>query len=133
TAPGVCSQIVAFAPVASDNCPGTVVSCSPTNGSTFAKGTNAVTCTATDASGNTANCSFNVVVEDHEPPVPNCPAGLVFTTDGGQCNKTNVTYTVTVNDNCPGASVVCDPASGSTFAKGQSTVSCTATDASGNT
>src|SRR5438552_17683338 len=37
-----------------------------------------------------------------------------------------VTYTnPTGSDNCPGTTVVCSPASGSQFAKGTNTVSCT--------
>jgi hypothetical protein len=38
-----------------------------------------------------------------------------------------------VTDNCPGASAVCTPPSGSSFPLGVTTVSCTATDGSGNT
>ncbi|MEW6127481.1 MAG: HYR domain-containing protein, partial [Acidobacteriota bacterium] len=38
-----------------------------------------------------------------------------------------------VSDNCPGESVVCVPPSGSCFGLGVTTVSCTATDGSGNT
>lgn len=36
--------------------------CNPPSGSSFAVGVNPVTCTATDISGNTLNCSFNVIV-----------------------------------------------------------------------
>ncbi len=50
------------APAATDNCPGVTASCSPASGSTFPVGTTTVTCTATDASGNTATCSFTVTV-----------------------------------------------------------------------
>jgi hypothetical protein len=49
-------------PVASDNCPGVTVTCTPPSGSTFNVGTNTVNCTATDASGNTASCSFTISV-----------------------------------------------------------------------
>lgn len=53
---------VAFAmPVATDNCPGPVtVSCEPASGSFFPQGTTTVTCTATDALGASAACSFAV-------------------------------------------------------------------------
>src|SRR5213076_1135658 len=60
-------------------------------------------------------------------------ANLSLNTDAGQCSRSNVTYSATVTDNCPGASVICTPASGSTFAKGINTVTCIATDAAGNT
>jgi hypothetical protein len=49
-------------PQATDNNPGVTVSCSPPSGSSFSVGTTTVTCTATDAAGNTATCSFNVDV-----------------------------------------------------------------------
>src|SRR5262249_25076981 len=38
-----------------------------------------------------------------------------------------------VTDDCPGATVVCSPPSGSVFALGTTTVSCTATDSGGAT
>lgn len=54
---------VTFAPTAFDECPGTVtVGCTPASGFCFPLGTTVVNCTATDASGNVSNCSFNVTV-----------------------------------------------------------------------
>jgi len=132
TDPDQCNAVVTFAPSASDNCPGVSVLCTPASGSTFAKGTNTVNCTATDASGNAAGCSFTVVVRDTNAPSIICPANILTGTAPGQCN-TIVTFTPTTTDNCPGVSVLCTPASGSSFAKGTNTVNCTATDASGNT
>jgi hypothetical protein len=50
-------------PTASDVVDGTVaVKCTPASGSTFNIGTTAVTCTATDAHGNKATSTFNVIV-----------------------------------------------------------------------
>ncbi|MBK6316694.1 MAG: HYR domain-containing protein [Blastocatellia bacterium] len=49
----------------------------------------------------------------------------------GTCSAV-VTYTATATDNCPGATIVCTPASGSTFPVGTTTVTCTASDASPN-
>jgi hypothetical protein len=53
-------------PGATDNCEASpVVVCSPSSGSTFASGTTAVTCTATDACGNSdagSQCTFDVTV-----------------------------------------------------------------------
>lgn len=49
-------------PVASDDCPGVTVNCNPPSASSFPVGTTAVTCTATDVSGNTAQCTFAVNV-----------------------------------------------------------------------
>jgi hypothetical protein len=49
---------------ATDNCGGGAVSvaCTPPSGSFFPTGTQTITCTATDAAGNTATCNFTVTV-----------------------------------------------------------------------
>jgi PKD repeat protein len=134
TDPGQCSASnVTFVVTVKDNCPGATVVCNPPSGSTFLKGVTIVTCVATDASGNTNQCSFTVTVNDKEPPTITCPANMVVPTDPGQCSASNVTFVVGVDDNCPGVTVVCKPPSGSTFPKGVTIVTCIATDASGNT
>ncbi|WP_318618939.1 HYR domain-containing protein [Priestia megaterium] len=56
----------------SDNRPGVTTSCSPPSGSFFPIGTTPVTCTATDAVGNTATCSFTITVTQAEPPIDCC-------------------------------------------------------------
>lgn len=88
---------------------------------------------ATDPCGNASQCSQTVQVLDLTPPTINCPAPMVTSTDAGRCSKSNVTFTVSASDNCSGVAVVCNPPSGSTFAKGVTTVTCVATDAAGNT
>jgi len=56
-------------PTATDNCPGVgAVTSSPASGSVFPVGTTAVTCTVTDAHGNTQTSTFNVVVTDTRSP-----------------------------------------------------------------
>jgi hypothetical protein len=50
------------APTESDNCSGLSMSSTHNSGDTFPIGTTAVTYTATDAAGNTASCTFNVIV-----------------------------------------------------------------------
>jgi uncharacterized repeat protein (TIGR01451 family) len=57
-------------------------------------------------------------------PLITCPPDIVASTDDGQCTKSNVTYTATATN----ATVVCVPPSGSTFAIGTNTVTCTADD-----
>ncbi|MBI3951811.1 MAG: Ig-like domain-containing protein [Acidobacteria bacterium] len=47
-------------PTVTDDCPNPTVTCNPPSGSAFPPGTTTVTCTATDASGKMAVCSFNV-------------------------------------------------------------------------
>src|SRR5207247_1637698 len=64
-------------------------------------------------------------------PNIHCPANMtVYTTNG---SGTEVSFSVTADDLCSGtASVVSSPASGSVFPIGTTTVTNTATDASGN-
>ncbi len=132
---GVCGAVVTYAtPTATDDagCTATVV-CTPASGTTFAIGTTTVTCTATDAANQTGMCTFTVTVNDTQAPTVTCPANITTGNAPNQCSAV-VTYTTpTASDNCPGATVVCAPASGSTFAIGTTTVTCTATDASANT
>jgi hypothetical protein len=203
-ATGTCEVVNYTTPMASDNCPGATVSCEPASGTCFPTGTTTVTCTATDASNNTASCtftvhvmavctitcpadilmgnspgqcgafvnyqapttiggcgsvictpasgsffpkgttavhcstatgatcSFTVTVIDTEPPTITCPANISVTAPDGQ-TSTVVNYEgATATDNCPGVTVVCIPPSGSAFPLGRTTVTCTATDASGN-
>ena len=54
--------VVLFTPIVTDNCPGVITVCVPASGSTFAIGTSAVHCTATDTGGSTDECSFTVTV-----------------------------------------------------------------------
>jgi hypothetical protein len=85
------------------------------------------------AAGTGPTCTFTVTVNDTQPPVITCPCNLtaVTPTPGDVC--TIVNFTTTASDNCPGVVVVCNPPSGSCFPLGVTTVTCTATDASGNT
>jgi hypothetical protein len=83
----------------------------------------------------TSYCSFTVTVNDTQPPTLTCPANI-NTAAAVSCPiaaSSVVTYTTPVpTDNCPGATVACNPPSGSTLPVGCTTVTCTATDASGN-
>ena len=83
--------------------------------------------------GTGPTCTFTVTVNDTQPPVITCPCNLtaVTPTPGDTCAVVN--FTTTASDNCPGVVVVCNPPSGSCFPIGVTTVTCTATDASGNT
>lgn len=130
--PGVCSATASYTATATDGCGSPGVACSPPSGSTFPVGTTTVTCTATDAAGNTATCSFTVKVNDVTPPAIQCPADITLQGAPG-AGSTTVNYPAPVaSDNCS-ATVVCIPPSGSAFPAGVTTVTCTATDPSGNT
>ena len=124
--------MVTFVPTASDNCPGVTTSSVPASGSVFPVGTTLVTVTATDASGNTDVCTFNVTVNDDEDPVVTCPADIIVSNDPGLCSAV-VNFTPTATDNCPGVATSSVPASGSVFPVGTTEVTVTAVDASGNT
>jgi hypothetical protein len=122
-------------PTATDLVDGSIpVLCSPASGSTFALGTTTVTCSATDAHGNTADTSFTVTVQDTTPPtISGTPSNM--TAQATSPSGATVTYTTpTASDIVDGlVSVSCSPISGSTFALGTATVTCSATDAHGNT
>jgi hypothetical protein len=112
-----------------------VVACSPMSGSFFPRGTTTVTCSTTAAG---PSCMFTVTVNDAQPPtVGPCPANITALTDQNAClspNCTVVTYaTPPASDNCPGVTVACNPPSGTCFPLGVTTVTCTATDTTGNT
>jgi hypothetical protein len=122
---GSCSAVVSYPnPTTTGSCG--VVTCSPASGTVFQKGVTTVTCTPTVAA---PPCSFTVTVVDNQAPViGSCPANQTLNTASGQCQAIAAFTNPTVNDNCPGASVSCSPASGASFPKGTTTVTCTATD-----
>jgi hypothetical protein len=68
---------------------------------------------------------------DATPPVLEVPGPI--TVDATSASGASVTYSVSATDDAdPNPTVSCSPPSGSTFPIGESTVTCTATDASGN-
>jgi len=130
----VCSAVVSYTtPTATDDCGGSPgVVCSPPSGSVFEKGSTTVTCTATHSNGQTAQCTFKVIVSDCQSPTIHCPDDKKVCNDPGKCSAV-VTFTASANDNCDGTlTPTCDPASGSTFAIGTTPVTCTVQDAAGN-
>lgn len=106
-----------------------VVTCQPGSGSFFPLGVTTVTCKATDASNRTSQCSFNVIMSDLHPPVFSGCANVSANTAANACTA-QVNYTQpTAIDNCDGQQQVsCSPPSGSTFSKGVTTVTGTASD-----
>lgn len=143
TDPGQCQAKVTFSPAVSDNCPnpGAPV-CAPASGSVFPKGTTTVNCSVKDAAGNMASCTFTVTVNDTEAPTITCQADAT-TVPPASCpiavTSPPVTFTVNASDNCPGVTFVCKDqnnqvvTSGMPFPMGTTSVTCTATDTSGNT
>ena len=90
---------------ATDNCSANVTvvqTAGLPSGSTFPVGTTTNTFVATDASGNSSTCSFNVTVTDNEKPrLIGVPANTNV-----QCNSVPAPANVTATDNCPGVSAV---------------------------
>jgi hypothetical protein len=125
-------KTVTYSVTATDPDDAATVSCAPTSGSTFPVGTTTVNCTATDTNGNSATASFQVVVVlDTTAPTVTVPATIVA--KAASAGGSAVTYSVTASDRDDAATVSCSPASGTTFAVGTTTVSCTATDTAANT
>ncbi|MFV8226602.1 HYR domain-containing protein [Christiangramia aquimixticola] len=72
------------------------------SGSQFPVGTNTVEYTATDNFGNSASCSFLIIVEaaevDTPPKFDNCPSNITKNNDPGQCGAIVTFATPTVTD-----------------------------------
>jgi hypothetical protein len=122
--------VVTYTSSASGGCPPVTINCNPPSGSTFAIGTTTVTCTASDACGQTANCSFTVTVNPPTQITLTCSSNITVTATGTA--GAVVTYTSSASSGCPPVVVNCNPPSGSTFPIGTTTVTCQATDACGN-
>jgi hypothetical protein len=133
-ATGPAGAIVAYtAPAAVDAVDGAVpTTCAPASGAQFALGTNTITCTASDLSGNIATATFAVVVRDTTPPV--LAAHLDVTVQAtGPAGAIGAYATPAATDLVDGTDPVsCSPASGAQFSLGNTTVTCTAHDAAGN-
>ncbi|BCX04647.1 MAG: hypothetical protein KatS3mg053_2585 [Candidatus Roseilinea sp.] len=105
--------------------------CTPRSGSVFGLGSTTVTCRATDNVGNAASASFNVTVRDTTPPVLSLPANV--TVEAAGPSGATVSFSATAKDAVDGAvTPSCTPRSGSLFPVGSTTVSCSASDRSGN-
>ncbi len=133
TGPG--GTVVNFDAMATDEDPASPeVSCSPTSGTTFPIGITKVNCSAEDAAGNEATGSIDVTVQDTTPPqisgMPSDITEIATSTSGAQVSYPSPTATDLVDG---AVSVNCAPASDSTFALGETTVSCTASDSRTNT
>lgn len=147
---GQCGAIVNFTepPTASDNCGGPMnISYNPASGSFFPIGTTTVTVTATDAAGNSSNCTFTVKVEDNIYPAITCPANILHTISTGCSKSISVPNPTGMSDNCAvskltwsmtGATTGSSPNNGTnyvstkTFNAGVTTITYTIFDAAGN-
>ena len=99
--PGKSSKIVSWIPPTGKafcNGPLTITPSKQPN-TAFSIGNTVVTYTATDASGNTITCSFNVQVFDTQVPTIDCPpvTGINVNADPNLCGKTVPLPTITDN------------------------------------
>lgn len=112
-------------------CPDVTAASTPPSGSAFNVGTTTVNSTATSQSvPGSASCSFTVSVKDAENPLISCPGPQVI--DATSPLGVLVTFAPVAADNCSVASLTSVPASGTVFPIGDTTVTSTAVDASGN-
>ncbi|NMO18764.1 HYR domain-containing protein [Pyxidicoccus fallax] len=107
------------------------VSASPAGGSTFPMGVTPVTVTATDDAGNSATCTFRVIVRDSTAPTLTCPQDV--TAEATSAEGAVVDYLpATASDGVSSPRLRASQVSGSRFALGRTDVSVTATDDAGN-
>jgi hypothetical protein len=137
--------VVLGTPTTNDNC--TVASVTNDHASTtYPLGTTLVTWTVTDGSGNTATCTQTVTVTDNVKPVfQSCPVPVAGVPNFPGCVDTLTLPNPVVTDNCTASPVLTWTMSGATTATGTgfvgfhaynvglTTITYTATDASGNT
>ncbi len=125
---------------AADNCGAPTVSGQRSDGQAlnapYPKGMTTITWTATDDAGNSSSCTQTITVNDTENPAITCPANISTNTDAGVCSASVDPGTPTATDNCPGTTVSGSRSDGQAltapYPKGTTTITWTATDASGN-
>ncbi len=128
--PGDCSAVVSWtAPLST-----AVMVSTHLPGSTFPVGVTMVTYTSTDDDGLVSVCSFDVTVNDTEPPVVVCAdASVTLDATGNASIVAADLLAGAPTDNCAVASVTLSQSSFTCADLGSITVTVTVTDASGNT
>lgn len=95
-------------------------------------GTAVIQYSATDLAGKTATAFQHVTITDTTPPTLQVPSQITVQATGP--TGASVSYLANATDLVDGpVTPVCTPQSGSTFAYGNTTVTCSATDSHGNT
>ena len=125
---------------------GPTVTCSSPSGSLFPVGSTTVTCTALPlvetiwssnncfhiTCGNEGSATFTVTVEFTDAILPTVTVPSDMTVAAPDSSGTNVWFDVSATDNEGGVYATCSHDPGSLFPVGTTTVTCTATDSSGN-
>src|SRR5678809_433602 len=91
------------------------------------RGTTLVTSTATDLHGLTSTCTFNVTVNDTQPPLILCPVDITVNAAAGQCTS-NVFFIYRDGDHRGLHYVARRPRRRCTIPMGTTLVTSTATD-----
>ncbi|MCT4559892.1 MAG: HYR domain-containing protein, partial [Crocinitomicaceae bacterium] len=123
-----CEVTSLTAPTATDNCSGSVTGTHNVSLPITTQGTTVVTWTYTDAEGNSATQTQNVVINDNTAPVPN----QTNLTDISAACEVNSLTAPTAIDNCSGTVTGTHNASLPITAQGTMVVTWTYTDAAGN-
>src|SRR6266550_527275 len=133
-ATGSAGARVGFTTSAGDSVDGPVsVDCDHASGDTFALGTTTVICSATDTAGNPASGFFLVRVKDTtDPSLTGMPSDMTLTTGNPAGATLSYAAPGAADVADPAPTVACLPATGSSVAVGATKVTCTATDAAGN-
>jgi hypothetical protein len=132
-ATGVGGASVNYTASATDVVDGIVdVTCAPASGVMFPLGTTTVQCSATDTSGNTSDATFVVTVVDTTAPVITPIPELTVEATGASGAIVTFASPMT-SDAVDGVGrAACLPSSGSVFRLDDTTVTCSAHDAAGN-
>ena len=132
--PNKCDTVLTWMPPAADDACNVVLNSNFEPGDMFPSGDTVVVYTATDNSGNSATCSFQVTVKDLIPPVlVNCPPSPApVTLPPGTCKIPVNWVNPTATDNCTTPLISVPIAPGSEFGIGTTEITITATDASNN-
>lgn len=139
---GLCTAIVGIPdPVVTDECDDqptfmcTRSDALPLN-DPYPLGTTTITCVGQNASGiQSQQCTFDVTVEDNEPPMIVSCAGDQSSAVDENCETTitDLTQLIVVNDNCPGPiTITQDPPAGTVVTVGITPITITVEDAAGN-
>jgi hypothetical protein len=133
--PGLASAVVAVGKAsAADNCHDVTVEGARNDGAAldapYNVGVTSIVWTARDAAGNTAAATQSVTVLDAESPTIVVPSDLRVNATSPSGAIAN--YTTSFSDNVRVVEASCTPASGSLFGIGPTPVTCSASDAAGN-
>ncbi|PVW13160.1 hypothetical protein DDV96_13715, partial [Marixanthomonas spongiae] len=135
TDPGNCYATVNFPDaLATDNCSGVTVvqTAGLPSGSQFPVGVSTVEFTATDASGNSSVCTFDITVEDNEAPIAVCENITIQLDEFGSASITAVDLDGGSTDACGVDSISIDQDTFDCSNVGDNNVTLTVTDVNGN-